>query len=411
MDKEKKKFAMTPAKLMIALFTLVSLAIPIITAVLPKQERSEVENRSLAKFPSLVNHAKLDKAENLADVIGAVRWEDITVRDKDSYMDKLETYFSDHLVWREGWVRARNTMEALSGKKEINGVYTLKNQMIQVFKEYDEEVVNTSLNAMNRFAETHPDMQCSLMIAPTAQELFSAEIPSYAGYLSEKTFIEECYKKMQGVTVIDCLSYLSGHKSDYVFYRTDHHWTSLGAYYAYCAAAKALGYSSYGLNSFNIETASSSFRGTLYSNTLDNSVTPDSIDYYHLASGEPKVKMTVYDGRKETVYDSLYVRSYLDVKDKYSSFTGSNAPIVTIETDVDNGKSLLLVKDSYAHSLVPFLANHYSKITMVDMRYINTDLSQFIDVDSYQQTLFVFNAISFSTDIHLKKILFTVPAK
>ncbi len=411
MDKEKKKFVMTPAKLMIALFTLVSLAIPIITAVLPKQESSEVENRSLAKFPSLVNHAKLDKAENLADVIGAVRWDDITVRDEDSYMDKLETYFSDHLVWREGWVRARNTMETLSGKKEINGVYTLKNQMIQVFKEYDEEVVNTSLNAMNRFAETHPDMQCSLMIAPTAQELFSTDIPSYAGYLSEKTFIEECYKKMQGVTVIDCLSYLSGHKSDYVFYRTDHHWTSLGAYYAYCAAAKALGYSSYGLNSFNIETASSSFRGTLYSNTLDNSVAPDSIDYYHLASGEPNVKMTVYDGRKETVYDSLYVRSYLDVKDKYSSFTGSNAPIVTIETDVDNGKSLLLVKDSYAHSLVPFLANHYSKITMVDMRYINTDLSQFIDVDSYQQTLFVFNAISFSTDIHLKKILFTVPAK
>ncbi len=411
MDKEKKKFVMTPAKLMIALFTLVSLAIPIITAVLPKQESSEVENRTLAKFPSLVNHAKLDKAENLSDVIGAVRWEDITVRDEDSYMDKLETYFSDHLVWREGWVRARNTMESLSGKKEINGVYTLKNQMIQVFREYDEEVVNTSLNAMNRFAETHPDMQCSLMIAPTAQELFSTDIPSYAGYLSEKTFIEECYKKMQGVTVIDCLSYLSGHKSDYVFYRTDHHWTSLGAYYAYCAAAKALGYSSYGLNSFNIETASSSFRGTLYSNTLDNSVTPDSIDYYHLASGEPNVKMTVYDGRKETVYDSLYVRSYLDVKDKYSSFTGSNAPIVTIETDVDNGKSLLLVKDSYAHSLVPFLANHYSKITMVDMRYINTDLSQFIDVDSYQQTLFVFNAISFSTDIHLKKILFTVPAK
>lgn len=407
MDKEKKKFSMTPAKLMIALFTVISLAIPITTAILPKQERSEVENRSLAKFPQIINQTKLDKAENFADVIGAVRWEDITVRDEDSYMDKLETYFCDHLVGREEWVRARNTMEMLAGKKEINEVYTLKNQMIQVFKEYDVETVNASLNAMNRFAETHPDMQCSLMIAPTAQELFSSEIPTYAGYLSEKAFIDECYKKMQGVTTIDCLSYLSGHQSDYIFYRTDHHWTSLGAYYAYCAAAKALGYSSYGLNSFNIETASSSFRGTLYSKTLDNSITPDSIDYYHLASGEPKVKMTVFDGTKETVYDSLYVRSFLDVKDKYSSFTGSNAPIVTIETDVDNGKSLLMVKDSYAHSLVPFLSKHYSKITMVDMRYINTDLSKFIDVDSYQQTLFMFNAISFSSDIHLKKILLT----
>ena len=407
MDKEKKKFTMTPAKLMIALFTIVSLVIPITTAVLPKQERSENENRTLAKFPSLVNQAKLDKAENFADVIGAVRWEDITVRDKDSYMDKIETYFCDHLAGREEWVRARNTMEMLAGKKEINEVYTLKNQMIQVFKDFDEEVVNSSLNAMNLFAETHPNMQCSLMLAPTAQEIFSAEIPSYAGYLSEKTFIDECYKKMQGVTTIDCLSYLSGHKSDYVFYRTDHHWTSLGAYYAYCAASKALGYSSYGLDSFNIETASSSFRGTLYSKTLDNSITPDTIDYYFLASGEPTVKMTVFDGQEQTVYDSLYVRSFLDVKDKYSSFTGSNAPIVTIETNVDNGKNLLLVKDSYAHSLVPFLSKHYSKITMVDMRYINTDLNRFIDLDEYQQTLFMFNAISFSSDIHLKKITMT----
>lgn len=402
-----KKFTMTPAKLMIALFAVVSLAIPITTAVLPKQERSEVENRTLAKFPSLINRTKLDKAENFADVVGAVRWEDITVRDKDSYMDKIETYFCDHLAGREEWVRARNTMEMLAGKKEINEVYTLKNQMIQVFKEYDEEVVNSSLNAMNLFAETHPEMQCSLMLAPTAQELFSSEIPSYAGYLSEKTFIDECYKKMQRVSTIDCLSYLSGHKSDYVFYRTDHHWTSLGAYYAYCAAAKALGYSSYGLNSFNIETASSSFRGTLYSKTLDNSITPDTIDYYFLASGEPTVKMTVFDGQKETVYDSLYVRSFLEVKDKYSSFTGSNAPIVTIETNVDNGKNLLLVKDSYAHSLVPFLSKHYSKITMVDMRYLNTDLNRYLDLDEYQQTLFTFNVISFSTDIHLKKIIMT----
>lgn len=407
MDKNMKKFRMTPAKLMIALFAVVSLAIPAATAILPKQEWSENENRELAKFPDLINHNKMDKAENLGDVIGAIRWDDITVRDKDSWMDKVETYFSDHLVGREEWVRARNEIETLVGKKEINGVYTLENQMIQVFKEYDKETVQKSIDAMNKFAANHPNLQCSLMIAPTAQELFSSDIPSFAGYLSEKSFIDECYKKIQGISTIDCLSFLSGHKNDYVFYRTDHHWTSKGAYYAYCAAAKTLGYSSYGLDSFNIETASSSFRGTLYSKTLDNSISPDIINYYHLASGEPKIKMTVYDGEKETVYDSLYVRSFLEVKDKYSSFTGSNAPIVTIETDVDNGKSLLMIKDSYAHSLVPFLANHYSRITMVDMRYINTDLNRFIDFDSYQQAMFMFNAISFSEDIHLPKLFMT----
>ena len=400
-------FKMTPAKLMIALFTVVTLAIPVTTAVLPKQERSENENRSLADFPDIVNHNKMDKAENLGDVVGAIKWDYITVRDENSWMDDFENYFSDHLAGREEWVRVRNEIEMLAGKKEINGVYTLDDQLIQAFKEYDPDTVQKSIDAMNGFAANHPDMQVSLMLAPTAQELFSSEIPAYAGYLSEKSFIDECYKKMSGISTVDCLSFLSGHKNDYVFYRTDHHWTSLGAYYAYCAAAKTLGYSSYGLDSFNIETASSSFRGTLYSKTLDNSITPDSIDYYMLASGEPKVKMTVFDGRNETAYDSMYVRSYLDVKDKYSSFTGSNSPLVTIETDVDNGKNLLLIKDSYAHSLVPFLSKHYSKITMVDMRYINTDLNNLIDLIEYQQAMFMFNVFSFSSDLHVKKVALT----
>lgn len=392
------KFRMTPAKLMIALFSVVVLAIPVTTAVLPKQERSEVENRTLEKFPDIVNHTKMDKAENIGDVMNAIKWDYITVRDKDSWMDDFENYFSDHLAGREDWVRTRNEIEMLVGKKEINGVYTLDNQLVQAFRTYDKELVSSALSKVEKFAERHPEMQVSLMLAPTSQEIFSSEIPTYAGYLSEKSFIDECYKQMSKVTTIDCLSFISGHKNDYVFYRTDHHWTSLGAYYAYCAAAKTLGYSSYGLDSFNIETASSSFRGTLYSKTLNNSITPDSIDYYMLASGEPKIKMTVNNGASETVYDSLYVRSYLDVKDKYSSFTGSNAPIVNIETDVDNGKSLLLIKDSYAHSLVPFLSKHYSRITMVDLRYISTDLNNLIDLESYQQVLFMYNVLTFSED-------------
>ena len=133
-----KKFHMTPAKLTAALFAVILLTVPIVTIALPKQERSENENRTLAKFPDIVNHTKMDKAENLGDVLGAIRWDDITTRDEDSWMDKFETYFSDHLVGREEWVRARNEMEKLAGKKEINGVYTVDDQMIQAFKTYDK---------------------------------------------------------------------------------------------------------------------------------------------------------------------------------------------------------------------------------------------------------------------------------
>lgn len=400
-------FKMTPQRLMIGLFAIVLLAVPIATAALPKQERSENENRTLSSFPTIVNQKKLEKAENFSDYVDAVRWDYIATRDKASWMDDFETYFSDHLAGRESWVKLSNKLSSLEGQREINGVYTLDDQMVQVFKEYDADRVDATLTAIDKFAAEFPDVPMYFMLDPTAQEIFSSQIPSYAGYLSEKSFIDDCYGKVKNVSAIDCLSNLSVHNNEYIFYRTDHHWTSLGAYYAYAAAAKSLGYSAYGQSAFNIETASSTFLGTLYSKTLDDSITPDIISYYHLANGEPSVKMTVNDGEKETVYDSLYVRSYLDVKDKYSSFTGSNAPIVTIETDVGNGKSLLLVKDSYAHSLVPFLSKHYSKITMVDMRYINVGLDRFLDVNDYSQVLLTFNVISFSSDRDILKLGYT----
>ena len=114
--------------------------------------------------------------------------------------------------------------------------------------------------------------------------------------------------------------------------------------------------------------------------------------------------MTCINGSEVKEYDILYVRDFLNEKDKYSSFTGSNVPIVKIETDVNTDKSLLIVKDSYAHSLVPFLSKHYSKITMVDMRYINTSLNDLINLDDYSQVLFMYNAVTFAEDGNITKL-------
>ncbi len=401
------KFKMTPDKLMIALFAIILLVVPITTILLPKADRSENENRTLAKFPSLVNQTKLNKAENLKDVIDAFKWDYLVEREDASFMDDFETYFSDHLAGRELWVKASNRLSRLMGKEEINGVYTINGMMIESFRDYDKKEVENSINAVNDFAERYSDIPMFFLLAPTAQEIYKSRIPSYAGVTNEKAFIDECSQKLTNLNVIDALSYLSGRSDEYIYYRTDHHWTSLGAYYAYSAAAKQLGFNAIGLDKFNVETASNSFRGTLYSKTLDESITPDSIDYFFLASGEPSVKMTRINGAEMETFDSLYVRDYLEVKDKYSSFTGSNVPVVTIETDVDNDKELLIIKDSYAHSLVPFLSKHYKKITMVDLRYINTDLNRFVNIREYDQILFVYNAITFCDKSYLKKLALT----
>lgn len=401
------KFKMTPNKLMIGLFTIILFAVSIITAALPKQERSDNENRTLAKMPTIVNSSRWEKADSFDDYIKAVKWQYINNREGKAFKDDFEKYFCDHMVGRELWVKSSNTLSRLSGKREINGVYTVGDQLVQTFKGYDENTVNASIKAMNAFAARFPDIPMYLMLAPTSQEVFGSKIPAYTGLMSEKTFIESVYSKMENIGTIDCLSYLSGHANEYIYYRTDHHWTSLGAFYAYQAAAKSLNYSAYGLNSFNIETASRDFRGTLYSKTLDDGITPDIMEYYYLASGEPTVKMTSRNDREVNVYDSLYVREYLDQKDKYSSYTGSNVPLLTIETSIDNGKSLLLIKDSYAHSLAPFLSKHYSKITMVDMRYINMGLNGLIDMDEFTEVMFMYNVIGFSEDKNLPKLALT----
>ena len=399
-----KKFKFTPHKLMIILLSLTLCVTSLLTVILTKKEKSDNENRNLAKMPTVVNEAKLERAENFADVLGSVKWKYINDRTGNAFKDDFETYLSDHLAGREGWVKFSNAVQKLTGKQEINGVYTLDGRLIQAFKSYDEEYVEDSIKAMNAFAKRFPDKQMYFMLAPTAQDFCMSQIPSYAGVLSEKSFISDCYKKVDNIATIDCRSYLASSADEYIYYRTDHHWTSLGAFFAYQSAAKVLGYAAYGYGYFNIETASHDFRGTLYSRTLDDSITPDSIEYYILANNEPKIKMTTVNGAQVNKYDSLYVRDYLDQKDKYSSFTGSNVPLVEIETDVDNGKTLLIIKDSYAHSLVPFLSKHYSKIAMVDMRYINTSLDRLINLDEYSQVLFMFNVISFSEDTGLTNL-------
>lgn len=394
----------TPDKLMIGLFSVIMAVIVIVTIVQPKAEVSENENRTLAKLPTVFDTTK---AEDAANFLSTIKWKYIADRNGNAFKDDFEAYLCDHIVGRETWVRACNTMQRLSGKKEINGIYTVGDQMVQTFTEYDKDAVNASIKAMNAFAAKFPEKQFYFMLAPTSQEIFDATIPQYVGTISEKFFIDNTYGKLQGIMPIDCRSALAVNSDEYIYYRTDHHWTSLGAFYAYQSAADILGYSAYQLNSFNIEAASDDFRGSLYSRTLDDSITPDAIDYYFLKDGEPNVKMTCIDHGKTNVYDSLYVWEFLKTKDKYSSFTGSNVPVVTIETDVDTDKTLLIIKDSYAHSLIPFLSKHYSKITMIDMRYINTSISRIINLDEYQQVMFMYNVISFADDSNLSKLVLT----
>ena len=381
-------------KIMIGLFALFMLTMPVLTLVFLSPEKkpfSENENRYLAEFPGFSFDDYLD----------------------ESFMEDFDEWLSDRFVWREEWIRLKNKAEQIAGKTEINGVFIEDDMMMQIWNGYDEALLEKNITAINNFVAGHPDIPSYFMLVPNAQEIYSDALPAFAEVGDQKEFIDMFYGLLEGFAgTVDAYSALEKNKDYYIYYRTDHHWTSYGAYLGYSAAGAQLGYSPIDVSNFTIEHASYDFRGTLFSKTLDYGVTPDIIDYYNLTENEPDVKVYVYDRYNSATeqvdyneYDSMYFREFLDVKDKYSSFLGQNSPIVTIESkDAKSDSSILVIKDSYAHSLVPFLAKEYSKVTMLDLRYINVDFQTFISLADYDQILFLYNVITLSEDSHISKI-------
>ncbi len=369
---------------LVAAFFLFLLAMPILTFInLPEEDRpfSENENRTLAGFPEISFETYVDK----------------------SAMTGFEDWFSDRFFGRESWIKLKNSAERFIGKTEVNGVFTVDDRMMQVWKGFDKEFIDKNLSAVNAFAEKNSDIPVYFMLAPTSQEIYSHLLPECTPVGSQSELNNYCRDNLE-CGYIDIFPTLKSHSEDYIYYRTDHHWTSYGAYLAYAEAARYLGYQATPLSSFNVEHASSDFRGTLYSKTLDDGVTPDIIDYYHHTAGSD-LTLTINDGVSVKDYDSLYFREYLEVKDKYSSFMGTNSPVMTINSEENhNGQSILIFKDSYAHAFIPFLTAHYSKITVLDMRYINMGYTSLVDMEEYDSVLILYNSITFSEDSHIRKL-------
>lgn len=375
-------------KIMVALFAVFLTGMPILTLVFLSPEEkafSENENRYLAGFPEY----NFESYKN------------------EEFMEGFDDWISDRFFGREDWIVMKNTSNKLLGKTENNGVFVNNGMMMQKWDGYDEAVYQKNLDAINGFLERHGEIPTYFMLVPNAQEIYKENVPKFAEIGDQKEFIENFYGSLKNITgTIDVYSDLAANKDSYIYYRTDHHWTSYGAYLAYIAAGKELGYEGINLDKFSVEHASDSFKGTLYSRTLDSSVKLDTMDYYTLTDNEPEVKVSVfdeYDSKTGNItfkeYDSMYFREYLDTKDKYSSFLGQNSPIVTVENEnAKSDKSLLIIKDSYAHSVVPFLTKEYKKVTMLDLRYIRTDFQTMARLEDYDGLLFLYNVITFSED-------------
>jgi len=223
-----------------------------------------------------------------------------------------------------------------------------------------------------------PNVQTYSLVTPNSGEFYSPE-SFHTGSHSQKDMINYCYGKMdKGVKTVDAYSALREHADEYIFFRTDHHWTALGAYYAYTAFCKAAGLNAVPIDQFKTGTYDT-FLGSMYtftsgypqSDTLK--AHPDTLTYY-LPIRETHAKYyadtTLTNGVAVSV---VYTKLGDDVSNKYLCFIGGDTPICIINTDVNNGKTCMVLKESYGNALVPFLTSHYSKIVVVDPREFNRE--------------------------------------
>lgn len=376
---------MNGKKLLAVLFSVVIVALPIITAFSKKDNFSEWENRNLEPFPSFSIDSVLET-------------------DEPSFMDKFDSYISDHFFGRNFWVQVKSKLELLTLKKENNNILlTTKNTLVEDIG-FSDRYISQNIYGILKFTENNPEAKVYAAIAPTSCDLYSDTLPYGKKTWSQKEKIDYFYSELdKKVYGIDIYSSLAAKKDQYIYYNTDHHWTSLGAYYAYQQIAAALDFKPYEKTQFDIEHASNDFYGT-YSSKSNIMVDADTIDLYKLAASDFSVKQVLVNNGKETKsYDDIYFREWLEKKDKYSVFLGQVQPEITIKTNVQNNKKIVIFKDSFAHSLVPFLALHYSEIKLIDLRYTNK-YQDLVDIKSYDSVLLLYNIDSIANSNEIAEL-------
>lgn len=349
----------------------------ILNIALPDKDFSQQENRSLQTAPKFT----------FSDLFSG------------KFTVAYEDYVTDQFAFRDKWTALKARSELALGKDANNGVFLCENEvLLEGFTSPDMDALDSSLSSVQRLAENAMSLGAEFYFAliPSGSEIWRDKLPQGAPNAGQKEIIEYAYSKVDGFS-IDMYSALSEHAQEDIFYRTDHHWTTLGAYYGYSAIMEAMEMEAVPLDNYQKTEVSDQFLGTTFSSSGFSWVQPESINTY-VDQGD--VRIVNYPAGAP-VESSLYVASYLDVKDKYSYFYGGNTPLLTIDTGKDDAPSLLILRDSYMDSMSPYFFEHFSQIHIFDLRYNKMSLKAYIEENSIDKVLVCYSVPNFVTDMNI----------
>ncbi|MDE6731031.1 MAG: hypothetical protein K2J71_09695 [Oscillospiraceae bacterium] len=308
--------------------------------------------------------------------------------------EDLECYLEKHVGFHDDLFQIKNQANLLIGEKMIQNVYVTKQGLMEKFvcdTQPDASFINQCYEKAN--------VPVYFILVPTAAGIYESQLPANAPTSDQERFIKAVYAETEsGIRCIDTYHILRSLKEDYIYYRTDSHWTSYGAYYVYQSAIQKMGFAPVPYQRYVISHLNMDFRGDLYRETLYHAVKPDILDCYHYETGAEITEVQAYDQNGQIrIRDSLYDRSVLDSAqqsgdnpDLYRYYLGEPCEKLVIRTNLDNHKKLLLYKDDFADCMIPFLIQHYSEICMIDLQQADTETIMTSAQDpEYTQILFL----------------------
>lgn len=316
---------------------------------------------------------------------------------------RFDSYVADQFPFRDRWIALKSTLDRLAGRTKSNGVFLGKDgHLIQDFNAPSEENYRRTTDALARFLDRHDDLNAWVMVVPTAVTVLSDALPALADAGDEGGYIDRLAEDLSEThaAFIDLRGAFARAKpTTPLYYRTDHHWTSDAARLAYLELARAAGLPE-NTDAFRRRLLSGGFQGTL--SAVSGFRMEDSEDLWAYVPGDdaPQTVVTwVSENRRGA---SLFREECLDTRDQYAVFLGGNFPEVRIETTLDNGRTLLVLKDSYANCLIPFLTAGYHKIVVVDPRYFTGDLEVLMGAEGVNEILVLYNAETLAEDTALR---------
>ena len=364
------------------IFILSLFLVLIVNLLLPDKEQSEEENRVLETLP----------APSLTSVLNG------------DFMEQWESYMSDQFAGRNLWRSLKVGLDRLGGSRMENGVYIGRDgQLLEDIAVPDNELFTANINAVKSFANTYSDIPATVMLIPDAACILSDSLPAFASVEDQRQMFSMVERGLgDSVKWVDAYSTLNKHKAEKLYYKTDHHWTTQGAFYVFQEAAASLGIEEDVSDDYVSYTVTDSFNGVLASKSGVGLDEKEQIDIYVPTEGDDDVVVNYVDeGKKRT---SLYDSSKLETRDKYGVFFGGNTSVMDIRTVSTSHKRLLVVKDSFADCFIPFLTPYYREIVVVDPRYYSGTMKDIMDTYRITDTLIMYSGNTFVTDNHISGV-------